>query len=121
MTDLEAMKADLQGYETVRTWYDGLRRQSNVDPNADGSRIETLRLFCEFVGKDPDVIIHECLRETADQVKISLKGRRLYAAKIAEFEQRAGGDPAQRARIGSTLRGFLIHNGIFLQAPSLLR
>lgn len=116
------MKSDLHEYTSVQTWYAGLRGQSSVDPDSDPRRLEILRAFCEFVGKDPDTIIHECLRESGEQVKISLKGRKLYASKIAEFEQQAGGSqPGERARIGSTVRGFLIHNGIFLQAPSLLR
>ena len=116
------MKADLREYDSVRVWYEGLRRQSNIDPDADPQRIQVLRQFCEFVGKELDAIVRECLRESGDQVKISLKGRRLYAAKITEFEQRDGtAAPQERARIGNTLRGFLIHNGIFLQPPSLLR
>jgi hypothetical protein len=116
------MKADLRDYESVQTWFEGLRRQSNVDPEVDQGRLETLRQFCEFVGKSPDEIIRECLRDSGEQVKISLKGRRLYAAKISEFEGSVGEGAAQaRARVGSTLRGFLIHNGIFLQAPSLRR
>ncbi|MBI4517669.1 MAG: hypothetical protein HY699_17830 [Deltaproteobacteria bacterium] len=116
------MENDFHAYRTVQTWYAGLRRQSNVDPDADPKRLATLRAFCEFVGKEPDDIIQECLRESGEQLKISLKGRRLYGAKIQEFEQQAsGGSPGERARIGSTLRGFLIHNGIFIQAPSLLR
>jgi hypothetical protein len=116
------MENDLRVYTSVQTWFAGLREQSKVDPEADPRRLEALHGFCEFVGKDPDTIIQECLRESGEQVKISLKGRRLYAARIAEFEQQAsGGKPQERARIGSTLRSFLIHNGIFLQAPSLLR
>jgi hypothetical protein len=114
---------DLREYATVQTWYTGLREQSHVDPDADPLRLEALRGFCEFVGKDPDTIIRECLREVGDQVKLSYKGRRHYASKIAEFEQHASNThySSERSRIGSNLRSFLIHNGIFLQAPALLR
>lgn len=116
------MERDLRSYASVQTWFAGLRQQSNVDPEADPRRLEPLRGFCEFVGKEPDTIIQECLRESGEQLKISLKGRRFYAAKITEFEQQAsGGNSQEKARIGSILRSFLIHNGIFLQAPSLLR
>ena len=112
----------LPEYTSVRIWRAGLRSQSRVDLDADPQRLEALRAFCAYVGKDPDSIIRECLREVDEQVKISYKGRKLYATKIAEFEQLASnGHVAERTRIGSTLRSFLIHNGIFLQVPALLR
>ncbi len=116
------MLNDLQTYRTVQTWFAGLREQSGADPDGDPGRLEMLRRFCEFVARDPDAIIQECLRDSDAGTKISIKGRRLYATKIVEFERQAAhGDLRNRAAAGSTIRSFLIHNGIFLQAAPLLR
>jgi hypothetical protein len=111
---------DLRQYATVRTWFDGLRQQSGTDPETDPTPLEKLQRFCAFVDRDPDTIVQECLRETAGGTKISMRGLRLYAQKIDEFAAQAG-EARQRAAIGSTLRSFLIHNGIFLQSAPVLR
>ncbi|HXQ24535.1 MAG TPA: hypothetical protein VN812_22830 [Candidatus Acidoferrales bacterium] len=114
------MTAELRDYSSVQTWLAGLREQSAADASGDTERLATLQRFCAFVGKDPDAIVRECLRDSDAGTKISIKGRRLYATKIEEFAQQAG-DARARAALGSTLRSFLIHNGIFLQSAPLLR
>jgi hypothetical protein len=114
------MKDEWRASKSVQTWLTGLREQSQADPDGDPARLDTLERFCAFVDKDPDTIVHECLRESDAGTKISIKGRRLYATKIEEFAQQAG-DARTRAALGSTLRSFLIHNGIFLQAAPVLR
>ena len=105
----------LEQYESVKTWFDGLRDQSGIDPTSDPSRLQLLKEFCEFVALDPDAVLRACLliKEGKD-TKISIKGRRSMAEKIAEFQ--AMGDPRDRAKRGNTIRSFLIHNGILLQS-----
>jgi len=94
-----------------------LREQSGVDPAADPSRLKVLDEFCKFVELDPDALVKACLLEKeGHETKISIKGRRRIAEKIAEF--RAQGDSFssfERAKRGNTVRSFLIHNGILLQ------
>ncbi len=114
------MLQDLRSYSTVQTWLAGLREQSGADAAGDPERLEALRRFCEFVDRDPDAIVRECLRDSDAGMKISIKGRRLYATKIVDFERQTDGDHRRRGA-GSTVRSFLIHNGIFLQTGSLLR
>lgn len=115
---MAALERPLEEYDSVRTWFNGLREQSGVDPGSDPSRIELLGEFCEFVDLDPDLVVKACLLvKEGRQTKISIKGRRGMAEKITEFQSRpAEIDSAGRARRGNTIRSFLIHNGILLQA-----
>ncbi|MDP2949863.1 MAG: hypothetical protein Q8P22_10045 [Chloroflexota bacterium] len=106
----------LEQYDTVRTWFDDFKSQWGENPDDVSARLDILRHFCQFVGKDPDTIIRECLREVEGQTKISIKGRRFYDEKIREFQASVEGDARHKARWGNTIRSFLIHNGIFLQS-----
>jgi hypothetical protein len=111
----------LRGQATVETWYQGLRAQSDVDPDAEADRLEILARFCERVERTPDEIIADCVRQTDDGARLRLKARRRYAEEIAAFQGTAPGDAREQARWANTIRSFLIHNGIFLQAAPLLR
>ncbi len=112
---MAAIDKPLQEYESVKAWFNGLRDQSGVDPAADPSRLDYLKEFCQFAGLDPDEAVKACLliKEGRD-TKISIKGRRSMAERIAEFQEK--GEPRERARRGNTIRSFLIHNGILLQS-----
>ena len=68
------------------------------------------------MGKAPDTMVSECLRESASGTRISAKGRRFYSDRIAEWQASLPGDRAAQGRAGNSVRSFLIHNGIFLQA-----
>jgi hypothetical protein len=108
----------LESYDSVKVWFNGLREQSGVDPAADPSRLGLLEEFCRFAGLDPDELVKACLLEKEGrETKISIKGRRRMAEKIAEFQARTDDpNPRERAKRGNTIRSFLIHNGILLQA-----
>ena len=108
----------LAASESVKVWFQGLREQSQIDPEADPQRLKTLAEFCEFVSLSPDDIVKACLLEKdGQQTKISVKGRRRVAEKISEFQTAGEGlDSRQRAARGNTIRSFLIHNGILLQS-----
>jgi hypothetical protein len=106
----------IQTYETVRTWFQGLRDQWGEDPDDWAERLEALAAFCAFAGKDPDTMIGECVRQSESGKRISLKGRRFYDDKIAEWQASLPDDKRRQARAGNAVRSFLIHNGIFLQS-----
>jgi hypothetical protein len=108
----------LEEYDSVKTWFKGLREQSGVDPKGDPSRLRLLGEFCAFINLDPDQAVAACLlAKEGRQPKISIKGRRGMAEKIAQFQsQLADVNSAERARRGNTIRSFLIHNGILLQS-----
>ena len=101
---------------TVQTWLRGLREQWGEDPEDWDERIEALTGFCAFVDKDPDTVIKECLRESESGRRISVKGRRFYSDRIAEWQAALAGDRRAQGRAGNAVRSFLIHNGIFLQS-----
>lgn len=115
------VREPIEQYETVRTWFEDFKKNWGEKPEDASARLDVLRRFCEFVGKDPDTIIGECLRTVEGQTKISLKGRRSYVRMIEEFQESLQGDARQKAQGGNTIRSFLIHNGIFLQSGIQLR
>ena len=96
MTPLEH---PFEEYDSVKTWFKGLREQSGVDPISDPSRLRLLGEFCAFVDLDPDQVVTACLlAKEGRQTKISIKGRRGMAEKIAQFQsQLADVDSAERA------------------------
>ena len=106
----------VQEFETVRTWFQGLRQQWGEDPDDWDQRLKALAGFCGFVEKDPDTVIKECVRESEAGKRISVKGRRFYNDKIAEWQASLPGDRLAQGRAGNAVRSFLIHNGIFLQS-----
>ena len=106
----------LEQYESVKTWFKGLREQSGIDPHDDPSRVAFLKEFCASLELDPDQIVTACLlKKEGKETKISIKGRRSMAERITDF-QAAGADARERPKRGNTIRSFLIHNGILLQS-----
>ena len=115
---MSGLHGPIEDYETVKVWFNGLREQSGLDPKNDPSRLKLLEEFCRFTELDPDEVLRACLLEKEGRdTKISIKGRRRMAEKIADFQAAADGlNARERANRGNTIRSFLIHNGILLQA-----
>jgi hypothetical protein len=115
---MSGLNGPIENYETVKVWFNGLREQSGLDPANDPSRLKLLEEFCRFTALNPDELLKACLLEKQGRdTKISIKGRRLMAEKIADFQAAADGlNSRERASRGNTIRSFLIHNGILLQA-----
>lgn len=114
---MASINKPLEEYDSVKAWYQGLREQSGVEPNEDKSRLELLAEFCATLELDPDEIVAACLlRKEGKETKISIKGRRSMAERIAEFQAKGGAEGRERAKRGNTIRSFLIHNGILLQS-----
>ncbi|MBI5615608.1 MAG: hypothetical protein HY943_04895 [Gammaproteobacteria bacterium] len=105
-------------FQSVQDWMKGLHEHWGGDPvNDDPDRLPTLAGFCAFANVDPDTAVKECKRiDKAGDVRISVKGRRKYSELIDEFQAKSPGSKLQRAKRGNTVRSFLIHNGILLQA-----
>ena len=106
----------IENYRTVGVWFEDYKKQWAGRAEDLTSRLDILRRFCEFVGKDPDSVIQECLHTSEGQTKISIRGRRYYDDMIREFQESVEGDARLRIHCGNTIRSFLIHNGIFLQS-----
>jgi hypothetical protein len=113
---MAAIDKPIEEYAAVKTWFTGLRDQSGVDPHDDPSRVAFLKEFCATLEMDPDELVAACLlKKEGRETKISIKGRRSMAERIADF-QAAGTDARERPKRGNTIRSFLIHNGILLQS-----
>jgi hypothetical protein len=107
----------LTDYDSVQTWFDGLRQHWGGDPERDDpERLEILGAFCRFSEREPDEIVSECLLEKDGEKRIRTKGRQRYADLIAEFQAGVEGSRVRRAKWGNTVRSFLIHNGVLLQS-----
>ncbi len=110
-----ALDKPVADYETVQTWRSGLSEQWGEEPDMS-ARTASLDRFCEFAGKDPDVLIAECTREVESGKRIRIKARRQFSEQIAEFQAASGGSGREQQKLGNTIRSFFIHNGIFMQA-----
>ena len=110
-----ALSKPIEAYETVQTWFNGLREQWGEEPSDKEGKLATLEAFCRFVEKDPDEIVAECSREVEGGKRIRIKGRRLYSEKIEEYKSSINGGPRDQGRAANTVRSFMIHNGIFMQ------
>ena len=104
-------------YATVKTWLDGLHQHWGDDVDSGNEeRLDILEAFCRFAGKDPDTVIDECVRVRDGEKVVRVKGRRRYADLITQFQSQVEGSRLTRGKWGNTVRSFLIHNGILLQA-----
>lgn len=104
--------ADLAASAAVQTWLaDYVRYWGESDPGLR-QNLEVLGEFCQFVGREPDDIIADCLRQVEAGKRIRPKARRRYLEAIRQFEgSHKKGRPA-----GNVIRSFLIHNGIAVPA-----
>jgi hypothetical protein len=113
---------DLASFATVQQWIQAhvghwTRGHSEAE---DSRRLEVLRRYCEFCGKDPDALVRYLFRDTPQGPRIRLKRRREVMAQIDTFEAMAGESDVRRGReIGNIVRSFLIHNGVALTATPL--
>ena len=106
----------LAEYQSVVTWGDGLRNQWGGDPLAEEpEKLQALEAFCAFVGEDPDTIVGHCfrVRKSDGERVLSTKWRTHYAEQIKAFRTQQSTDGPRRA---AAVLGFLIHNGILIQA-----
>jgi hypothetical protein len=105
----------IAAYRSVTTWGDGLRQQWGGNPLAEEpEKLDALEAFCAFVGEDPDAIAQRCFRiRKSDGARVlSNKWRAHYAEKIKAFRAQGADGPRRAAAV----LGFLIHNGILIQA-----
>ena len=104
-------------YVTVQSWLDGLKQHWGGDPaNDDPERLPILEAFCRHVNRDPDRMIKETTMIKDGEKRIRSKGRERYVGLIDEWQDSIAGSRIRQAKWGNTVRSFLIHNGVLLQA-----
>jgi hypothetical protein len=101
----------------VRRWFAGAGYDG--DPPADQEeRLGLLAAFCAQVGQSPEELVASCLRTTKQgDTAISAKGRTAMQEAIEGFVASTGRTGREAVTAGNVLRGFLIHNGVFIQGP----
>lgn len=112
-----ATAEDIAQQRSVQSWYASYCEQWGVPPDWE-FRLRALASFCEFVGRTPDELVSDCLKDVEGGMKrIRAKRRRFYIEKIADFERRIGG--IQGRNWGNAVRSFFIHNGVAMSADVL--
>lgn len=113
----EAVEA-LRSAPTVRRWFESAGYDSDpVDEQV--RRLGLLAGFCERMEQEPGELVASCLRTTkAGETAISSKGRTKMNEEIAEFVESTGLEGREAVAAGNVIRGFLIHNGVFIQGPA---
>lgn len=107
----------IEEYESVAGWGAGLRQHWGGDPLAEEpERLESLRRFCEFIGKDPDELLAFCfLRKRATGQRFgSVKRREAVAAQIREFRDASGLSEKEARRAVNDVLSFLTHGGVLI-------
>lgn len=100
----------------VQRW---LAQTGGGTPAERAHALEMLERFCAHEGASPDELVARCLRSTkSGGTAISAAGRRGIDQEIRAFVAAEGLVGHQAIVLGNQLRGFLIHNGIFLQGPA---
>jgi hypothetical protein len=110
------MQTDIRSFQTVQRWFDSAGYDE--DPPEEQERLlGIVAEFSEFTGRSPDELVAGCfLRKKATGDKfISSKARQAMNEAIGEFVAKKGWEGRDAVRAGNLLRGFLIHNGVFIQ------
>jgi hypothetical protein len=112
---MEAADAFMQ-QTTVHTWLASLQRHTQLAPPVPQEHLHILAAFCAYVGQSPEAIIAACFRDTPEGKTIHSRNRQHYATQIDAFQRQVAGGRRQQVQCGRVVRGFLIHNGVMLQA-----
>jgi hypothetical protein len=101
---------EFENYKSVQMWLKELRGRYK-DTDEINLRLELLKKFCEFVGKNHDELVNEVYN--FDTHKLRLKKRDFYNEKINEFAEGLEGIPSSiKDTYGNILEGFFLYNGI---------
>ena len=88
---------------------------------AHEGELRLLARFCASLDTTPDELVAQCLRATkSGDTAISTAGRRRTDEAISAFAAAEGAEGREAIVLGNTLRGFLIHNGIFMQGSAAI-
>jgi hypothetical protein len=112
--------AGLEDLPEVQRWFTGAGYASA--PVDERRRlVEELEAFCAHAGKQPAELIRSCLLTTRDgNTKISIKGRRAMQLLIDGYIADRGLSGHTAVAAGNRIRGFLIHNGVFIQGRAAI-
>jgi hypothetical protein len=115
MTPPDFDVSTLEANPQVRRWFESARFDD--DPAEERQRkLALLGEFCDHTGQSPEELVKGLLRTTkAGDTAISSKRRETMNTTIDEFVEKLGLTGKDAIVTGNTIRGFLVHNGIFIQ------
>ena len=107
--------ADLAQDPAVRRWFESAKFDD--DPaEVQTHKLALLADFCDHTGQPPGELVAGLLRTTKDgHTAIAAKKRIAMNATIEEFVEKSGFTGKDAVVNGNIIRGFLVHNGIFIQ------
>jgi hypothetical protein len=112
------VSVELKESPSVRRWFASADYDADP-PEEQERRLTLLSDFCREQGKTPEELVSSCLRTTkAGDTAISAKGRVAMNNAIAAFVEQRGLTGLEAVSTGNVIRGFLIHNGVFIQGPA---
>jgi hypothetical protein len=117
MTSLDQFDVSLASSPAIARWFESAGYDK--DPAAEQQeRLVLLADFCRHMDQPPDDILVGCLRTNKHgETAISAKGRNAIQSAIDDFMAATGRTGRDAVVAGNVLRGFLIHNGVFIQGP----
>jgi hypothetical protein len=107
--------ADLAQDPAVRRWFESAKFDD--DPAVvQTHKLALLADFCDHPGQQPGELVAGLLRTTKDgHTAIAAKKRIAMNSTIEEFVEKSGFTGKDAVINGNIIRGFLVHNGIFIQ------
>jgi hypothetical protein len=103
----------------VQRWLDKAGYASSGGPERD-TLLGDLGGFCAFTGMAPEQLVDSCLRQTPAGTAISSKGRRRMQETIERYVAERGLSGREAIVVGNRVRGFLVHNGVFIQGRAAI-
>jgi hypothetical protein len=110
---------ELRDSALVQRWLDkaGYGGASVVE---QGRLLEDLAGFCIYAEATPEQLVASCLRQTDAGTAISTKGRRRMEETIEAYAAQRGLTGREAIVVGNRIRGFLVHNGVFIQGRAAI-
>jgi hypothetical protein len=109
---------ELTSSPAVQRWFESAGYRADPIPDQE-RRLALLGAFCAQEGKTPDELVRACLRTAkSGRTAISAKGRNAMNTSIEEFVTGRLLNGREAIVAGNIIRGFLIHNGVFIQGPA---
>jgi hypothetical protein len=107
---------DIESQGSVKQWAAG----AGLDHDPAEARERKLRIladFCARVGKQPDELVAFCIlrKKATGERFLSVKRREAVNDWLDEFAAEQGWTGKDSVVNANVVRGFLIHNGVFIQ------
>jgi hypothetical protein len=106
-------------FDTVKKWIDSVNHGKDISEMKE--QLNLLVEFCNYVQSNPDELITSCIRTLKDASRaISSKGRKQIESELKDFVQSRNKSGHDAIVEENKIRGFFVHNGIFMQGRAAI-